>query len=158
MTAPSRRHVEAQQLTHGFLAARVQQALERRLEGLQPTAEDEQVLADAQAFLQRLADGESLVETGSLRGQYSRDSMNTLRMLSNPLQAIARLGKHPNLATYLGHMSDTLRPEKLRSNQVDRADLESVHQFFKIVYNAVRDAASRNRVRIRKRISRAAIP
>ena len=145
MSAPSYRSLETENLTHGFLAAQAKSIIDRRIHGATLTSEDERLLSAASDFVEKLAAGEQLIETGCIRGQYSRGSIKTLRLLSDPIQSLAKVGRHPTISSYLTDLSQSLKPERMKTEPVDTTELQSARQFFEIVYSTICDALARNR-------------
>lgn len=91
MSAPLLYEKGANHIRYGFLAARSRTAIDKLLNNQTPSEEDLQCLAKTSVFIEELLNGTALLTTGKYQGYNSRETLNALNMVMNPLVQLQSL-------------------------------------------------------------------
>lgn len=145
MSAPNNQAIDSENLKYGFLAARAEEALNKKLENQELSGDDIRILSEAHLFLNTLAEGAELVETGVYRGHNSRESMRALRMAMDPLKQLSEAQQQPEIADYFQKLTRALDPKVLATSNYDPELLRAAERFFQLLYGFLTTAISRNR-------------
>jgi hypothetical protein len=114
MSAPNQLLRDAEAISFGFMSARTSNVLRQVLENRQISADDMDVLGNAQLFLQDISDGANFTASGAFRhGANPSRSLAALDVAFGPLDALRHLvNQHEDVAAFFEDLAKAVSKVK----------------------------------------------